>query len=158
AKAEAFEDAKNLAQSDVQSRMLTGVPLPAEAQARIKRGLSPKQWDAYQADAKRSDLVYKQAGDIRTTPTSELMGLVEKLKPVGGETDFNDRQAAYSYAAALAKNELALRSTDPGQAVRNSFPTTVGVAWQAFEEKPGPETLQAALKASETAQAAMGIP
>lgn len=157
-RAENAEDAHNLAQSDVQSRMLTGKPLSAEFQGRIKAGMTPRQWDAYQADVKRADTIFKATGDMKILPTADLTGAVEKLKPVGGEEDFNDREAAYVRAATIAQNTIKLRQTDPGGAVREAFPTTVGAAWQAYEAKPTPEGLQTALKASEVAQAALGIP
>lgn len=158
ARAEGAEDAHNLAQSDVQSRMLTGQPLPPEYQSRIRAGMTPRQWDAYQADIKRADTVYRATGDINKLPTTELAGVVEKLKPVPGTPDFNDQNAAYAHAVQIAQNTIKLRQTDPGQAVREAFPTKVGAAWQAYEAKPSPESLQNALKASEVAQVALGIP
>lgn len=157
-RAENFEDAHNLAESDIQSRMLTGKPLPADAQTKIRAGFTPKQFEAYKAGIARADMVYKETGDIRQLPTAEITGSVERLKPAGGELDFNDRNAAYAHAVQIAQNEITKRKTDPGQAVRDAFPTTVGVRWQAYEEKPSPETLQAALKASEVAQTTLGIP
>lgn len=158
ARAEAAEDAQNLAASDVQSRMLTGKPLPSEVQARIKQGMTPRQWDDYQADIKRADAVFKATGDMRTMPSAEIATTLEKLKPQGGEIDFGDRQAAYARAVTIAQNTIAARDRDPGAAMREAFPTTVGSAWQAYEAKPTPEGLQLALKASQTAQNAVGVP
>lgn len=158
ARAEGAEDAQNLAQSDVQSRMLTGKPLPSDLQPRIKAGMTPRQWDDYQADVKRADTIYKATGDMRTLPTADIAASLEKLKPAGGEEDFGDRQAAYARAVAIAQNTIAAREKDPGGAMREAFPTTVGAAWQAYEAKPTPEGLQTAIKASRTAQNAVGIP
>ncbi len=157
ARAEASNDAQDLMRSDLISRQLGGKPLGLEDQSRIKAGLTPKQWEKYQSLAAKADTVFQATGDLRTLPQSEVLSAVEKLKPTYGTVEAADQQAAYEQAQTIAAATLKRRASDPGLEVRDSFPP-VQAAWQAYEAAPSPEGLRAALKASESAQIALGIP
>lgn len=157
-RAELAQDAADLALSDIQSRRLTGKAVDdPQAQAVIKAGFTPRQYEKYQAAVSKADTIFQATGDMRKLPTAELFATVEKLKPQGGEEDFADRMAAYSEAAKIASDVLNDRKKDPGASVRESF-TNVMQRWQNYEANPHPAHLRDALKASKAAQDSLGIP
>ena len=155
-RAENAQDAAELSQSDILSRETTGIPLDAAAQAKIRAGMTDRQWDKYQAETARADDIYKQTGNLRLLPTAEIATTLERMKPAGGDPEFANKSAAYTRAAQIAQNVITLRRTDPGAAVRESFPG-VAQAWQAFDANQSPQNLQAAMKASQAAQTSLGV-
>jgi len=157
-RSEHYEEAAGLAKSDIQSRLQSGAPIgDVDAQARIRRGFTDKQWAAYQADAQEADALYKATGHFQTMPTAQLRGEVEKLRPKGGEADYAERFKAYTRAAAIEKQIVSQRDSDPVSAMRRSFPQ-VQSAWRIFEANPHPAHLRDAIKATVAAQASVGIP
>lgn len=158
ARAELSVDAASLAQSDLLSRQLTGKGVTdPQALATIRAGMTPKQFEKYQAAAARADGVFKATGDMRAMPQSEIQTHLESLKPKGGEADFADRQAAYTAAQQIASNIVTARKADPALAAREAF-TSVRDKWSFYEAKPNKEHLKDAIKATLAAQEAMGIP
>lgn len=158
ARAELSVDAASLAQSDLLSRQLTGKGVTdPQALATIRAGMTPKQFEKYQAAAARADGVFKATGDLRAMPQSEMQAHLESLKPKGGEADFADRQAAYTAAQQIASNIVTARKADPALAAREAF-TSVRDKWSFYEAKPNKEHLKDAIKATLAAQEAMGIP
>lgn len=157
ARAENYQDAVDLIQSDITSRQQTGKPVITDANiATVRAGLTDKQFEKYQSARAKADAVFKATDGFRSTPSNEIMSSVEKLKPTGGETDFADRQAAYQAAATLANQVISARNSDPGRAARDAFPA-VQQAWQNFEKDPSqPGNLQVAIKRTLAAQEALG--
>lgn len=158
ARAENFQDAQDLMQSDIQSRMIEGKPLGPEAEAKIRAGLTPKQWDRYKSQVKQADMVYAATGDLSTTPNLEIAGLVAKLKPVGGDPEYAPKLNAYNAAKAIADRTIAARNADPARAAAEGF-KPVQFGWQGFTENPNdPGWAQSAVKRSLAAQGSLGIP
>lgn len=158
ARAEASQDAADLEQSDLLSRRMTGKGVPLEDQNRIKAGLTPKQWERYQAEAAKSDSVYKLTGDLRTKSLAEIEETIAKARPVAGSPEFATQQAAYDVAQAIARAEVTRRKTDPASAVRDAFPR-VALAWEQLAANPNdPGQLRVAIKRTMAAQEALGIP
>lgn len=158
-RAEYAQDAQDLMQSDIASRAATGIPVVtpgSEAEATMRAGMTPRQWDAYQSRAEKADMLFRATGDMRTQTNGEIAGALETMKPKGGEEDFASRQAVYTEAVRIAQDQLKLRNTDPGRAVQEGF-APVREAWAAYQQVRTPETLQAALKVSQSAQTAIGI-
>lgn len=158
AMAEARADAVDIAQSDLLSRRMTGHGVSPEAAERIKAGLTPKQWEAYQNDVAKADGIYKLTGDLRTKSILEINETINKAKPVPGAADFANQQAAYTAAQAIAQNELTRRKNDPASAVREAFPR-VALAWEQLGKNPtDPGQLRVAIKRTMAAQETLGIP
>lgn len=150
-------DAAEIAQSDLLSRRMTGKGVTDQkALETLKLGLSPKQFERYQAEAAQADMIFQATGDMRKLPNSELAAAVERLRPQGGETDYAPREAAHQAAMKIADRVINERKTDPGQSVRDSF-DRVGTAWRIYETSGQPANLMDALKASEVAQKSLGI-
>lgn len=156
ARAENYQDAIDLAQSDLLSRKMTGKGVDPKAQATIRAGFTDKQWDKYQSATEQADTFFKVNGDLRTLPLSEIYGIVEKQKPVAGDPDFAPKQAAYQAAVAARDDVLKDRKNDPGASVRESFPK-VASAWRIYETSGQDANLRDALKASQAAQTSVGI-
>lgn len=151
------QDALDLAQSNIKSITETGQHLPPAQEAQIASGLSERQRARYLSQVQKAEAVYRATGDMGTVPFGEMVARVEKLKPTPGSADYSDQQAAYDAALQRMHQVMNARRADPGLAVRQAFPDVAG-AWQAYEAKNDPASLQGALKASQTAQTMLGIP
>lgn len=158
ARAELSQDARDLAQSDIMSRHMTGQGVPPEALATIKAGMTDKEFERYQSAASKADAVYKLTGDLRTKPLVEIERTIQAAAPKAGATDFATQQSAYEAAQAIAKAEMARRKTDPASAVRDAFPR-VAEAWGQVAQNPeDPGHLRVAIKRTMAAQESLGIP
>ena len=163
ARAEASADAADLIQSDILGRQTLGQGVSVDDQARIRAGLTDKQWEKYQSAAQRADAVYALAGDLRTKSNAEIQSIIAgakpKLNPDGSApADLADQQAAIRAAQAIASNEITKRKADPASAVRDTFPK-VAEAWQSVEQNNGDAGwMRVAIKRTMAAQEALGIP
>jgi hypothetical protein len=157
ARAEASIDASELMRDDIMSRQATGQGVKPEDVARIKAGLTDKQWEKYQSAAAKADAVYKLTGDLRTKSLVEIQNTIEAARPKAG-AGFAEQQAAYEAAQAVAKSEIARRKADPASAVREAFPR-VNLAWDQANANPSdPGQTRVAIKRTLAAQETLGIP
>lgn len=162
ARAEASIDAAQLIQSDIIGRQTLGKGVSVDDQARIRAGLTDKQWEKYQAEAKRADAVYSLAGDLAKKSNVEIQETLAKSVPKlnadgTAPADLGDQQAAYKIAQGIAQNVMAKRKADPAAAARDAV-TNVQWGWEAYANNPEDGNLRVAIKRSLAAQASMGIP
>lgn len=163
ARAEASQEAQELMQSSITARMKTGQTMSPENEAKIKAGLTPKQWDAYQSRLKLADAVYAAAGDIGQQSEQEIYRKVEALNPARQpKGEFADpearlKQDVYDTASAMAKAAIAARKADPSlEAARNYTPVQYALnGWQNNIDDPG--HARSFIKRSLAAQEAMGL-
>jgi len=161
-RAENFQDAADLAQSDLMSRRMTGKSVDAAGLATIRAGFTDKQWDKYQSAAAKMDATFKVTGDMRSQSYAEIQQTLEKSKPklaADGTAphDYADQVTAHNEAQKIANDILRDRKADPASAARDAFPD-VALAWDqqgANAEDPG--HLRVAIKKTLAAQTAMGI-
>lgn len=157
ARAENYQEAADLVQSDIASRRLTGKAVDAAGLQTIRAGLTDKQWEKYQSAASKADAIFKVTGDMRSQSYAEIQQTVEAAKPKGGEADFAERQAAYAEAQKIAADVIRDRKADPAYAAREAFPD-VALAWDQQNANPeDPGHLRVAIKKTLAAQTAMGI-
>lgn len=157
------QEAADLAQSSIKARMSTGQTLSPEDEAKIRAGMTDKQWDKYQSSVKTADEIYKRVGDIGTKSETEILASIEELRPKQSTTgyadpDFFRQQEVYDAAKGMAKQAIAARAADPGQAVIKDF-TPVQYAMNGFLKNPDdPGHAQNFVKKSLAAQQSIGMP
>lgn len=160
---ELSQEASELAQSSIKSRMATGQTLSPENEARIRAGMTDKQWEKYQSSVKTADEIYKRVGDIGTKSETEILASIEDLRPKQSTTGFADpdyfrQQEVYEAAKGMAKQAIAARNADPAQAVVKDF-TPVQYALDGFLKNPtDPGHAQNFVKKSLAAQTSIGMP
>jgi hypothetical protein len=160
---ELSQEAGELAQSSIKSRMATGQTLSPEDEAVIRAGFTDKQWEKYQSSVKTADEIYKRVGDIGTKSETEILASIEDLRPKQSTTgyadpDFFRQQEVYDAAKGMAKQAIAARNADPGQAVIKDF-KPVQYALNGFLKNPtDPGHAQNFVKKSLAAQQSIGLP
>jgi hypothetical protein len=160
---ELSQEASELAQSSIKSRMATGQTLSPENEAKIRAGMTDKQWEKYQSSVQTADEIYKRVGDIGTKSEIEIMASVEDLRPKQSTTGFADpdffrQQEVYEAAKGMAKQAIDARNNDPAQAVVKGF-TPVQAALNGFLKNPeDPGHAQNFVKKSLAAQTSIGMP
>lgn len=160
---ELSQEASELAQSSIKSRMATGQTLSPENEALIRAGFTDKQWEKYQSSVKTADEIYKRVGDIGTKSETEILASIEDLRPKQSTTGFADpdyfrQQEVYEAAKGMAKQAIAARNADPAQAVVKDF-TPVQYALDGFLKNPtDPGHAQNFVKKSLAAQTSIGMP
>lgn len=160
---ELSQEAGELAQSSIKSRMATGQTLSPEDEAVIRAGFTDKQWEKYQSSVKTADEIYKRVGDIGTKSETEILASIEDLRPKQSTTgyadpDFFRQQEVYDAAKGMAKQAIAARAADPAQAVVKDF-TPVQYAMNGFLKNPeDPGHAQNFVKKSLAAQQSIGMP
>lgn len=158
ARQEALFDVGQWANDNAASLQLTGKAVPSPySDDQLKALLKPKQYDAMKHSHAQAAALFQATGDMRSQTPAEMQATVEKLKPVDGQAGFADQEKIYETAAKVLENTIKARKADPGLAAREAF-VPVKAAWQAFEKSQAPEDLQKALKQSQAAQTAMGVP
>lgn len=158
ARAENYQDAIELAQSDLMSRQATGKGVDPAQQNVIRAGFTDKQWEKYQAAAAKADAVFKVTGDMRAMTPQEMTAVVDKAKPVAGAADYATQAEAHAEAAKLMNKVLTERTADPARAAAQAFPN-VATAWEQQNANPeDPGHMRNAIKKTLAAQTAMGIP
>lgn len=156
-RAEYAQDAQGLMQSDIQSRMMTGQPISQVGQDTIRLGLTPKQYEAYQAKVKLADMVFKATGDLSTKTDAEIIQTVNNLLPQGGGDDYADRMQTYKVAKSMADQAIAIRRADPASAVLKNF-QPVQYAFETYRRSPNdPGSAQQFVKKSLAAQESLGL-
>lgn len=160
---ELSQEAGELAQSSIKARMSTGQTLSPEDEAKIRMGMTDKQWDKYQSSVKTADEIYKRVGDIGTKSETEILASIEELRPKQSTTgyadpDFFRQQEVYDAAKGMAKQAIAARAADPAQAVVKDF-TPVQFALNGMLKNPDdPGHAQNFVKKSLAAQQSIGMP
>lgn len=156
-RAEYAQDAQDLMQSDIQSRMMTGQPIGQDGQDRIRLGLTPKQYEAYQSKVKLADMVYKATGDLSTKTDAEIIQTVNSLLPEPGGDDYAPRMQTYKVAKSMADQAIAMRKADPASAVLKNF-QPVQYAFDNYQRSPNdPGSAQYFVKKSLAAQESLGL-
>jgi len=162
ARAENFQDAADLAQSDLLARRMTGKGVDAKGLATIRAGFTDKQWEKYQSTAAKMDATFKVTGDMRSQSYAEIQQTLQKSKPSlaadgTAPADYADQVAAHNEAQKIAADILNDRKNDPASAARDAFPD-VTLAWQQQNDNPSdPGHLRVAIRKTLAAQSAMGI-
>ena len=157
------QEAADLAQSSIKARMSTGQTLSPEDEAKIRMGMTDKQWGKYQSSVKTADEIYKRVGDIGTKSETEILASIEELRPKQSTTgyadpDFFRQQEVYDAAKGMAKQAIAARAADPAQAVVKDF-TPVQFALNGMLKNPDdPGHAQNFVKKSLAAQQSIGMP
>ena len=146
--------------ADMESRKQTGKPVPLPdniTDADLAGILKPSEIERLRNQQGRADSIFQATGEMKTQSIPDMVQTVEKLKPQGGEPDFDARLETYNAARKQMDDQMRARATDPASYARESFPK-VQQAWQAYEQSQDPKDLQAAMAASLNAQASVGIP
>lgn len=145
---------------DMASVVNTGqsVPLPeGYTEADLAEVFNPAELAALRQSQIQARELYKATSDIGTQPLAQAAATIQKLKPVEGQQGYQDKLQIYQQAQEKFRNMLALRATDPAQAVRQSFPA-LQRTWAQFEKSQDAKSLQAAVTATLAAQDTLGIP
>jgi len=145
---------------DTASRKATGKPVPLPdniTDEDLASILKPSEIQRLRDEQGRADSIFQATGEMKTQTIPDMVQTVEKLKPQGGEPDFDAKQETYNAARKQMDDQMRARATDPASYARESFPK-VQQAWQAYEQSQDPKDLQAAMTASLNAQASVGIP
>ena len=155
---EALFSLQQWAQDNAASIQETGKAVdPPYSDAEMKSFLSPRQYEAMKRDQQQASALFQATGNMALQSPAEMQKTVEALKPVPGQQNYADQSKVYAAALRLKEQTEAARKADPGLAVRMAVPEVRG-AWQAFEQSQKPEDLRAALKQSQLAQEALGVP
>jgi hypothetical protein len=158
ARQEALFNIDRWSRDNTASLQASGKPVPPPYDdSQLRSMLKPQQYEAVKLSADRAHALFQATGDMRTQTPAQMSATVERLKPVPGSEGFADQLALYKVAVDNQKDIEKARAADPGLAVRQAVPA-VQAAWQTFEKSQKPEDLQAAVKQSFVAQAALGIP
>lgn len=155
---EALFNLQQWAQDNAASIQETGKAVdPPYTDAEMKSFLSPRQYESMKRDQQQASALFQATGNMALQTPAEMQKTVEALMPVPGQQNYADQSKVYAAALKLKKQTEDKRKEDPAAAVRMAVPE-VRAAWQAFEQSQKPEDLRAALKQSQMAQDAFGIP
>ena len=144
-------------QDDIVSRAETGRGVPPPTGLPMADMLTPLEAEKLATAQERADRLYAATSEMPSQTPAQQLATVESLKPQPGQAEFAAQQEIYEAAEKKRQQIKAAREADPAAYTRQTF-TGVQQAWQKFEGEQTPGNLQAAIRSSLNAQAAIGVP